>query len=71
MNTSKFIRYVLAGASLLAAAPALADVVIPPSSPCLDEAARNHGAYVSCVAHHKELWGENGNSDAGRSDIGK
>lgn len=74
MKTTTLIRVlVVAGPSLLLAAPAFAGTVInPPPSACPEDGVyANHGEYVSCVAQHEELQGENGNSDAGQSDIGK
>jgi len=75
MNKTTLLRFLAAlGSSALFAAPALADIIVipPPDSPCAETAAYdNHGDYVSCVAHHPELWGLKGNSDAGQSAIGQ
>lgn len=74
IKTTALIGFlVIVGSSLLFAAPALADIGTPPPDSVCSEFNQydNHGSYVSCVAHHKELWGSNGNSDAGKSDTGK
>lgn len=61
-------------AALTLAAPALADVIgPPPSGPCdpLTNNFKNHGRYVSCVAHNEPHGSGEVISDAAQSDVGK
>jgi hypothetical protein len=72
IKTSTLVRITAAvGTSFLLAAPALAEVVVPPPAPAECETYVNHGDYVSCYAHEKEIWNSKGNSEAGISDIGR
>lgn len=69
------IAGLIVGLLLTATNSAVAQIVDPPDDPSCrcDPAAtnwRNHGQYVSCIAHHKELWGPRGNSDAAHSNVG-
>lgn len=60
--------------SLLLAGSALADVIGPPSGgPCdpLTNNFKNHGQYVSCVAHNEPHGSGQVISEAAQSDIGK
>lgn len=60
--------------ALALAAPALADVIgPPPGGPCdpLTNNLKNHGKYVSCVAHNEPPGSGQVISVAARSDVGK
>lgn len=61
-------------AALAIAAPALADIIgPPPGGPCdpLTNTFKNHGEYVSCVAHTEPNGSGQVISEAAQSDIGK
>ncbi len=58
---------------LLLAGAALADNEVPPGGPCdpLTNTFKNHGKYVSCVAHNEPPGSGAIISAAGRSGVGK